>query len=90
MVGSLTLTNMTLQMTTPPALRGRVMSLFLMAMSGLLPFGSLLAGVVAQSLGTRFALTLAGTICLIYFITLLIFLPRLRRVGKFSSQPSRA
>lgn len=82
MVGSLTLTNMTFQMTSPPALRGRVMSVFLMSMSGLLPFGSLQAGVVAQSLGTRFALTLAGTICLIYFLTLLIFLPRLRRVAK--------
>lgn len=84
MVGSLTLTNMTFQMTSPPELRGRIMSLFLMAMSGLLPFGSLQAGIVAQSLGTRFALTLAGTICLIYFLTLLIFLPRLKRVGEFS------
>jgi len=90
MVGSLTLTNMTFQMTSPPALRGRVMSLFLMSMSGLLPFGSLQAGVVAQSLGTRFALTLAGTICLIYFLTLLIFLPRLRRVGKFSGPAGQA
>jgi Na+/alanine symporter len=66
------------------------MSLFLMAMSGLLPFGSLQAGVVAQSLGTRFALTQAGTICLIYFLTLLIFLPRLRRVGEFSGPAGQA
>jgi predicted MFS family arabinose efflux permease len=81
MVGSLTLTNMTLQMSSPPELRGRVMSLFFMAMSGLLPFGSLEAGAVAQSLGTRFALFLAGCICLIYFLAVLLLLPRLRRAA---------
>lgn len=79
MVGSLTLTNMTLQMSSPPMLRGRVMSLFLMAMSGLLPFGSLQAGAVAQTLGTRFALSWAGSVCLVYFLGVLILLPRLRR-----------
>ncbi len=85
MVGALTLTNMTLQMSSPPELRGRIMSVFFLAMSGLLPFGSLQAGAVAQSLGTRFALTLAGAICLIYFLTLLILLPRLRQGGKLAS-----
>jgi MFS family permease len=85
MVGSLTLTNMTLQMSSPPELRGRIMSVFFLAMSGLLPFGNLAAGAVAQSLGTRFALTWAGAICLIYFLTLLILLPRLRLAGKLPS-----
>ncbi len=82
MVGALTLTNTTLQMTSPPELRGRIMSMYYVAMSGLLPFGSLQAGAVAESLGTRFTLTLGGTICLVYFVILLGFLPRLRRVAQ--------
>ncbi|HEV2349440.1 MAG TPA: MFS transporter [Terriglobia bacterium] len=81
MVGSLTLTNITLQMSSPPLLRGRIMSLFFMAMSGLLPFGSLQAGAVAQTLGTRFALTWAGGVCLVYFLGVLILLPHLRRAA---------
>ena len=81
MVGALILTNTALQMSSPPELRGRVMSMYLVALSGLMPFGSLQAGAVAESLGTRFELTLAGGICLVYFLTLLISLPHLRRVG---------
>lgn len=81
MVGSLTLTNTTLQMTTPPQLRGRVMSLYYMAMSGLMPLGSLQAGAVAEVLGARFALAFGGAVCLIYFLTVLSLLPRLRKAG---------
>ena len=82
MVGTLTLTNTTLQMTTPAQLRGRVMSIYYMAMSGLLPLGSLQAGAVAEALGARFALAFGGAVCLVYFLTLLILLPRLRKAGK--------
>ena len=82
MVGTLTLTNTTFQMSSPPELRGRIMALFYMAMSGLLPFGSLQAGALAQAFGTRFALAFGGTVCLIYFSILQICLNRLRRAGQ--------
>jgi MFS family permease len=85
MVGTLTLTNTTLQMTTPSQLRGRVMSVYYMAMSGMLPLGSLQAGAVAEALGARFALAFGGAVCLIYFLMLLILLPRLRKAGKLPS-----
>jgi predicted MFS family arabinose efflux permease len=85
MVGTLTLTNTTMQMTTPPELRGRVMSLYYMAMSGLLPLGSLQAGAVAEVLGARFALAFGGAVCLVYFLTVLTLLPRLRRAGRLPS-----
>ena len=85
MVGTLTMTNTTLQMTTPPHLIGRIMSLYYIAMTGLLPFGSLQAGAVAEVLGARFALGLGGTICLVYFLTLLVLLPHIRRVGRLPS-----
>jgi MFS family permease len=82
MVGSLALTNSALQATTPPELRGRIMSMYNLAVLGLAPLGSLQAGAVAEILGTRFALTLGGTICLVYFVTLLALRPRLRRVAR--------
>ncbi len=86
-VGSLTLANTTLQMTTPPQLRGRVMAMYYMAMSGLMPFGSLQAGALAQAIGTRFALGIGGAVCLVYFLILQISLNRLRQEGRFSGYP---
>jgi len=86
-VGSLTLANTTLQMTTPPELRGRVMAMYYMAMSGLMPFGSLQAGAVAQAIGTRFALGFGGVVCLVYFLILQISLNRLRKERQLSEFP---
>ncbi len=86
-VGTLTVANTTLQTTTPPELRGRIMAMYYMAMSGLLPFGSLQAGALAQAISTRFALGLGGAGCLVYFLILQIFLTRLRRTGQTSQAP---
>jgi MFS family permease len=86
-VGALTLTNTTLQMTTPPELRGRVMAMYYMAMAGLLPFGSLQAGAIAQAVGTRFALGLGGIVCLVYFLILPGCLNRLQRGASLSDYP---
>ncbi len=81
MVGALALTNTTLQTVSPPELRGRIMSMYNLAVMGFAPVGNLQAGAVAEALGTRFALALGGSICLIYFLILLLLLPRLRRAG---------
>ncbi len=89
-VGTLTLTNMTLQVTTPPELRGRIMGMYYVAMTGLLPFGSLQAGAVAQALGTRYALVFGGAVCFVYFSILQIFLHRLRRTGRLTRPSSAA
>jgi MFS family permease len=86
-VGALTLANTTLQMTTPPKLRGRVMAMYYMAMSGLMPFGSLQAGAVAQAIGTRFALGFGGAVCLVYFLILQVSLKRLQNHGQLSDYP---
>jgi MFS family permease len=79
MVGALALTNTTLQMVSPPELRGRIMSMYNLAVLGLAPLGSLQAGTVAEALGARLALALGGGICLVYCLILLTFLPRLGR-----------
>jgi MFS family permease len=82
MVGALALTNSTLQVVSPPELRGRIMSMYNLAVLGLAPVGSIQAGAVAEALGTRVALMLGGVICLVYFAVLLILLPRLRRLAQ--------
>jgi len=52
--------NTTLQLTTPDALRGRVMGLYALANAGMTPFGSLLVGTLAEHLGVRAACLLGG------------------------------
>jgi MFS family permease len=81
MVGALALTNSTLQVSSPPELRGRIMSMYNLAVLGFAPVGSLQAGAVAEALGVRFALALGGAICLAYFLTLFRLLPRLQRAA---------
>lgn len=82
MVGVATLTNTTLQLLSPPHLRGRIMSFYVLAFVGLTPLGSLWMGAVAERQGTRFALAFGGAVCLLYFLILLVSLPHLRRVGE--------
>jgi len=71
MVGALTLTNSTLQASSPPEYRGRIMSMYNLAVIGISPLGSLLAGAIAEAAGVRVALALGGAICLAYFAVLL-------------------
>jgi len=44
--------------------RGRVMSLFTMAFIGMAPFGSLISGTIAHSMGVRNAILIGGLSCL--------------------------
>jgi len=85
MVGVATLTNTTLQLLSPPHLRGRIMSFYVLAFVGLAPLGSLWMGAVAERLGTRFALAFGGAVCLLYFLILLVSFPHIRRVGEMPS-----
>jgi len=71
-VMSSTITNTTLQILTPEEMRGRVLSIWVMVAFGLAPFGNLLAGWVAQSLGARLTLSIGGGLCAI--VALLIAL----------------
>ncbi len=82
MVGALALTNTTLQLISPPELRGRIMSFYTLTVLGFAPLGSLWVGSVAEKLGTRFSLTFGGTVCLCYFTILLIARPRLRKTAR--------
>jgi MFS family permease len=54
--------NALVQLRAPDRLRGRLISLYLLAFAGLAPFGGLLAGWVAETAGTAVALATAGAV----------------------------
>lgn len=58
--------------------RGRVMSFYSMAFMGSVPFGSLLAGVLASRIGAPRTVMLGGTACLIAAVVFARALPALR------------
>jgi MFS family permease len=57
-------TNTLIQMMVPDNLRGRVLSTHVWMFMGMAPFGSMIAGSVAEKLGALHTLTLGGAICL--------------------------
>lgn len=81
MITLLATTNTLLQTTTPDVLRGRVMSLYTLALVGLMPAGSLLAGYLAENLGSApLALGLGQAVVLLASILIFFFAPRVRQV----------
>lgn len=67
------LINTLLQINVPDEFRGRVMGLFMITFAGIMPFGNLISGCLAQSLGVSSALFFCGLTCLVLF-TLINFL----------------
>ena len=61
-VGVISLYSSLVQLTSTDAMRGRVMSIFMLAFRGGMPLGNLLAGFVAQRWSISTALTINGTV----------------------------
>ena len=61
-VGVISLYSSLVQLTTSDAMRGRVMSIFMLAFRGGMPLGNLLAGYVAQRWSITAALAVNGTV----------------------------
>jgi MFS family permease len=81
MITLLATTNTLLQTTTPDVLRGRVMSLYTLTLVGLMPFGHLLAGFLAEQFGSApMAVRLGQLFVLLTAILVFVFAPRVRRV----------
>ncbi|MEW6280584.1 MAG: MFS transporter [Candidatus Eremiobacterota bacterium] len=57
--------NTQLQLDTPPEMRGRLMSLYMLGMNGTTPIGSLLLGFLASHYNPRVAISAMGAICLV-------------------------
>jgi MFS family permease len=70
--------NTTLQLSTPDALRGRVMGLYALAFAGMSPFGALLVGTVAEHFGVRVACAVSGGSGLLAVAGLTLVASRLR------------
>lgn len=65
--------NTRLQLLSPPRLRGRLLSLFVLLMGGTTPIGGLLLGQAAEHLGISAAVALFGALCVgsVVVVTLL-------------------
>jgi len=62
--------------------RGRVMSLYSMAVIGMSPFGSLAAGWLASRIGAPITLALGGAVCLLWAFSFARKIPEMRKVAR--------
>jgi len=74
----MTASNTVLQTIVEGNKRGRVMSLFTMAVTGMAPLGGLLAGHLADQVGVAITLRLAGFTCVAASLAFAVQYPRLR------------
>ena len=71
-------TNTLIQVLVSPRLRGRVLSLYILTSLGVIPFGNLLAGAIAEEFGPPLALAGGGTVTLMILAIVAINFPVLR------------
>ncbi len=71
--------NTLIQVAVPNGLRGRVFSVYLWALQGVAPFGSLLIGWLAQNWGVQLAALTGGLVSLISIGALHLISPSVRR-----------
>jgi MFS family permease len=65
MMQGVTSSNTILQTLVDEKMRGRVMSYYTMAFVGMAPFGSLLAGTLAQAIGAPRTVMISGIACIL-------------------------
>ncbi len=70
--------NTQVQATVPDAIRGRVMSIFVWLFMGLVPFGSILAGALAEWLGTGAAMATGSAVLVVLGIAILSTMKRVK------------
>ena len=73
-------TNTVLQTIVDDNMRGRVMSFYSMAFMGMVPLGSLLAGILAHLVGAQLMVAFGGTCCIAGSIAFARRLPALRKL----------
>ena len=79
-VTAIALINTLIQIKVPDAFRGRVMSLFMITFAGIMPFGNLISGSLAQAFGVSVGLFLCGLVSLILFTLINFLFPDIRRL----------
>jgi predicted MFS family arabinose efflux permease len=81
MVSQLMMMNILIQVSVPDRLRGRVFSIYLWALQGVAPFGSLFIGWLAQTVGVPQAALLCGILCLAALMITHGFNPQVRKAA---------
>lgn len=71
---STTMTNTTVQTMVPESVRARIVSLWILVVFGLAPFGNLCAGWVSQSAGVAWTLSIGGAACIVGTIVISLIL----------------
>ncbi len=79
MVTQMMMMNTLIQLDVPDNLRGRVYSVYLWAVQGVAPFGSLFIGGLAQTAGVPESALVGGTLCLLALIFIHARWPLLRK-----------
>lgn len=74
-VMAVALVNTILQTIVEHQYRGRVMSVFMFTFAGMMPFGNLIAGSLAQWIGVSLALLACGLACFVFFSLVNIVYP---------------
>jgi MFS family permease len=82
MIAQMATSNALIQLSAPPALRGRVVSLYMLCFIGMAPLGSLLAGWCTRWIGTAATVGIGGGICLANALWFAWRLPALRRAAE--------
>ncbi|MDH7499456.1 MAG: MFS transporter [candidate division NC10 bacterium] len=82
MITFLATANTLLQITVSDELRGRIMGLFVMALLGMVPLGSLQLGFLAQHLGAPWAIRIGTALCMLSWLALLPQLRQIEHMGR--------
>ena len=82
MIIEMAATNTLLQTIVDEDKRGRIMSIYTMAFMGMVPFGSLLAGSLADTIGTPETIMLSGICCVLGSLVFALKLPAIRKISQ--------
>jgi MFS family permease len=73
-------TNSMLQTTAPPALRGRVISLYSLVVMGVMPLGGMVLGAAGSLIGVPLTVALGGLVTLLWATAIGLVVPAVRRL----------
>ena len=71
--------NALIQSDVPDELRGRVMGIYALVFNGSIPIGALLAGAIAQSIGSPLTVTICAAILFILAMVAWVYFPDIRK-----------
>ena len=77
---SLSLINTILQQIVPDHFRGRLMSVYMVTFTGVMPFGNLIAGSLIQVWGASRTVFAGAFLCAVFFVSMNLICPQVRKL----------